>query len=378
MKEILKYTLLSLTLSFYSCTKEKKTAEITKNKPVIEVGVFNGNGAGAVSVIETIEALKIDTEIKAYPVSSSDIMSGKLDELDVLIFPGGSGSKQLNNLGKLGKEKVTSFVHKEGKGIIGICAGAYMLCSTEGYPSLQIAGVKHIDRPHYDRGRGLVAFKIGKKGEAIFPELKEKNQFLQYYDGPVIESLDRSKNYTEIAQYVTDIHPHEGYPQGITPGKVFMYTEKIGKGKVFGIAGHAESTPGMRWMIPRMARWVSNKALVSYDNKWVKPNQYTQALLFDKSLSKKEKKLWWQLADTDSQKQIAAMDSLYLIHSRPAVRWNIGLLRDLNPQIRAHAADLIAKTEYSDAIKDLEVAFSMEKDSLTKQNIQKALYFFKK
>ncbi len=375
MKYIRSTIVFIFLFSFFSCEKQELKQKITTQQNYIKVGVFDGNGAGAISVIETVEALKIDKEIDAFPISAVDIMGGKLDEIDALIFPGGSGSKQLNFLGKKGEELVNNFLIQQGKGVIGICAGAYMLCSTEGYPSLQIASVKHIDRAHYNRGRGLVEFKLNEAGLQVFPELKAKNQFLQYYDGPVIESLETSKTYTELGEYVTDIHPNKGAPEGITPGQVFIYNEIIGKGKIFAIAGHPESTPGMRWMVPRMVRWVTNNELVSYNPKWIDPNKNDKPILFTSDLKKAEKELWWQLFKEDATVKIEAIDKLHAMRSRSSVRWTIGLLRDTNPKVRAHAASLLAKTEYTFALKDIKASLKVEEDEATKKAMQTAISF---
>ena len=378
MKSILNLLIISFFISFISCEKQERPKSTFQDTNSIVVGVFDGNGAGAISVIETIEALKIDHEINAFPISASDIIQGKLKEIDALVFPGGSGSKQLNNLGKQGKEAVLQFVIEDGKGVLGICAGAYMLCSTEGYASLQLGNVKHIDRAHYARGKGLVEFQLNAEGELIFPELKGNNQFAQYYDGPIMVSLKTNDDFSELGQYITDIHPNKGTPEGITPGTTFIYNEKVGKGRVFSVAGHPESTPGMRWMIPRMTRWITNNELISYDTKWIEPNRYTEAILYDSERKKFEKKTWWQLFDKDAKIQLAAMDTLHLIRSRPAVRWNVGLLRDTNPETRAHAAELLARAEYTDAIKDLKASLSIEEDLDTKIALQKAIEFLDK
>ncbi len=378
MNKIVNYVFLVFLFSFISCNHQEKTQIEAKSTDVIVVGVFDGSGAGAISVIETIEALKIDREINAFPISASDIMQGKLKEIDALVFPGGSGSKQLNNLGKKGKEAVLDFVKKDGKGVLGICAGAYMLCSTEGYVSLQLGDVKHIDRAHYARGKGLVEFKLNAEGEKIFPELKGNNQFAQYYDGPVMVSLKTNDGFSELGQYITDIHPNKGTPEGVTPGTTFIYNEIVGNGRIFAVAGHPESTPGMRWMIPRMARWITNNDLVSYNTKWIDSNRYTEPILYDTERKKFEKKTWWQLFDKDASIQIAAMDTLHLMRSRPAVRWNVGLLRDTNPETRAHAAKLLAKAEYTDAIKDLKASLKVEENKEVNKAFQKAIEFLEK
>ena len=340
----------------------------------IQVGVFDGNGAGAISVIETIEALRIDTGIYAFPISAVDIQKGKLNNIDVLIFPGGSGSKELNNLGQTGKEKVIDFVKNQGKGVVGICAGAYLLSSTAGYPSIAMASSIHIDRKHYNRGRGLVQFDLTSQGLEIFPELEGKEMFVQYYDGPVLSQSDSiESDYNEVATFITDIHPDNYAPEGITPGSTFGLNENIGNGKLFIFAGHPESTPGMRWLIPRMVRWVSSKDLVSYDEKWIRPEINNKPILFDRELRKEEKKLFWQLYSDNTEDVINAMNSLNTMRSRPAVRWNIGLLRHKDAEVRKNAARLIAETEYTYALKDLNQAYSTEQDSAAKNSMKLAI-----
>jgi len=372
----MKIKLLSLLILLIAgCHSTEKTQKNQKKEQsLLKVGVFNGNGAGAVSVIETIEALKIDKDIDAYPISAAEIIEGKLDETDVLIFPGGSGSKQLNNLGKIGQQKVKNFIIF-GKGVIGICAGAYMLCSTPTYPSLKLGDVKHLDRAHYNRGRGLIEFNLTEEGLKIFPEFKGKPQFIQYYDGPIMQALGNDKTLVPVATYVSDIHINKGTPEGLTPGKLFMYHQRVGKGRIFAIGGHAESTPGIRFMIPRMARWVAGKELVAYDKKWIVPEKNHKEIFFDSQLAKVEKHLWWKLLSDDAQTQISAMDSLYAMRSRPAVRWNVGLLRDDKAQVRLHAAELLKNAEYTDALKDLKASLNVESNQTAKDSIKEVIRF---
>jgi len=375
----IRFLLIVLAFSLFACQNtEKKTSDNPKASSKIKVAVFKGNGAGAISVIETIEALRIDNGIDAEAISATQIQAGKLSDFDVLIFPGGSGSKELNNLGKTGKTIVKHFIHEEGKGIVGICAGGYLLSSTSGYPNLSIASSVHIDRKHYNRGRGLIEFTLTKEGSEVFPELVGGKMFAQYYDGPVLTQSDSTEgHYQEVATYVTDIHPDNYAPTGITPGKTFSLHEEIGKGKLFIIAGHPESTPGMRWMIPRMARWTAGKELVSYDARWVRPELNDSALLFTRSLKKEEKQLFWKLFSDSASVQITAMDQLYSFRSRPAVRWYIGLLRDDHAATRKHAAKLLQSTEYTYALPDLEQALKTETNQEAKEAIKKAIDYLK-
>jgi hypothetical protein len=122
-----------------------------------------------------------------------------------------------------------------------------------------------------------------------------------------------------------------------------------------------------------MVRWVSSKDLVSYYEKWIRPEINNKPILFDRELRKEEKKLFWQLYSDNTEDVINAMNSLNTMRSRPAVRWNIGLLRHKNADVRRNAAKLIAETEYTYALKDLNQAFKNEQNSDTKKVMKNAI-----
>ncbi len=371
----IKISVILLSVLLFSCkTENENTPEKKDVSNKIKVAVFSGNGASPVCVTETLEALKIDKGIAGKAIDGHDVAAGELSKFDVIIFPGGSGSKELNNLGKSGVDSIRNFVIKKGKGLIGICAGAFMTMSTDGYPSLKLSGYKQLDRPHYNRGRGLVEFSLNERGLQHFPELKNHKLFLQYYDGPVMQLKDSTKKDTsELGKFVSDIHPDNFAPAGLTLGKTFLYFQNSGNGKIAGIAGHPEATPGMRWMVPRMARLVSNKKIVKYDTFWVRPQLNDKEIFFDRALRKREKELFYDLLSDSAELQIAAMDTLYSYRSRPAVRWNIGLLRDKNPKIRKHAAYLLMQAEYSAALPDLQTALKSEADQNVKKQISRTI-----
>ena len=338
----------------------------------LRVGVFNGNGASPVCVIETMEALKIDHGIIPQEVSATDIMNGVLDNLDVIVFPGGSASKEYNNLGLLAAEKVKAFGKQKNKGLVGICAGGYLFSTTPGYPSLEIFPAPDI-RDHYDRGRALIGFTINKEGAKIFPELKKVDTaFFQYYDGPIYEIPENSP-IEILGELTTDISHKKGYPKKVTPGKPAFFTMDYGKGKAIASIGHPEATPGMRWIVPRMARYVANRELVSYTAQVVRPEIYTKEVLYTPEIIKFEKENFWQLFSDDDQKVIEAINNMHRIYSRPSIRWIIGLLRHTSPLVRQHAAQYMLATEYTDALPDIKAAYMSENDALARSVLKEVL-----
>ena len=358
-------TILAFTVILSSCEQKTET-RVSANK--INVGVFNGNGASAVCVIETLEALKIDSGIQPISISASEIMDGALDNLDVLVFPGGSGSKEYNNLGIIAADKVRDFAKQNGNGIVGICAGGYILASTPDYASLQLLPV-HSIREYYNRGRGLISFSTTIEGDEIFPELSQREQsFVQYYDGPMYQNID-STIFTTIATINTDIATKKGFPKGISVGKPAFGIANYGKGRVIMTTGHPEATSGMRWMVPRMARWAANKPLISYNNLVVRPQKYSKELLFYPDDISFEKDNFWKLSSDNEEEIIEALDNLYALNSRPSIRWSIGLLRHSSPVVRAKAGEYLLETEYTWAIPDVESAYKSETDLEAKKKL---------
>lgn len=130
-------------------------------------------------------------------------------------------------------------------------------------------------------------------------------------------------------------------------------------------------------MIPRMARWVSKSELISYDKKWVRPELNDSDIMYTTELIKFEKTQYWALFGDDIKLKLKAMDELYGIRSRPAVRWNIGLLRDNSPEVRTKAAKLLMETEYSYALPDLLVAQKLETDMEVKKQMDETIKFLK-
>ncbi len=339
----------------------------------IRAAVFNANGADRFCIIETLEALKIDRDIEPSTISAAEIVTGNLKDVDVIVFPGGSGSKQYISLGSSLRNRIRDLVLVEGKGVVGICAGAYLVSDTPGYPCLNLVKANGIDREHDVRGSALAEVSFTAGGLEIFPEMKSVPfGYIQYHDGPVfVPSANGAKPaYRELAVFKSDIHITKDAPAGMTPGKPFLLCEEAGKGRVFACAGHPESTPGMRWIVPRMVRWAAKKPMVAYATEAVRPERENREILHSDEL---EAEMFWQLCDTSATKQEDALKTLVDSRYRNGIRWAMGLLRDTHPDVRMAAARVLAEAEYTAAIPDLEAAVAVEKDRACKIELETSL-----
>ncbi len=373
-----KFVLVLVTVLMFSigCTPKKtEEKQTTVKEDKIKVGIFNRNGDSPFCIIDAEEALRIDQGIESEVIGAAVIMSERINEFDVLLFPGGGGKSETNSLGELGMQRVRDFVQKDGKGVVGICAGAYILSDTRDYPDLMLSGATAIDLENDHRGNGLVKFSLTKDGKKIFPELKDcEVAYCQYYEGPVtIPSENKEIAYTELATMLSDVHLIEGTPANMTNNRPFIHMNENANGRTASFVGHPETTPGMRWMVPRMVRWVSKTELISYNNQVVRPDIYTKEILFDSELRSEQSKLLYTDLFGTSEEKIYAINRLVEISAWSARKKIPGLLRDTDKDVRLTAAKACVALERTDVIYDLEIAIKNEKDQPVKVEMQKLL-----
>jgi len=343
----------------------------------LRVAVFADFGAAEICIQEALSALEIDPFVLTRRISGLEIAEGQLQTLDAIVFPGGSGSRQSNSLGDVGRREVIDFV-KNGGGFIGICAGAYLGSDYPEYDwCLHLADVHVRDREHYARGEGLVKVKLTGIGKNMLPEFKDKDFFYSYYhDGPMLVPGDNPgiQDYKTLALFESDLHLENDAPAGVMPGSTFLLYGKQGKGGVVLCAGHPESTPGLRWLIPDAVRRALGKERVKYLPYFMDGDKFKKEVFFDESWLKQESILLKKLVAGNKEEKLAAMQKLFSMNSRKFPRWLRGQLRDSDPRVRKLAAELILDSDYLIAENDLKEAMSNEQNPQLKELFKKVLF----
>ncbi|TKG96946.1 biofilm PGA synthesis protein PgaB [Puteibacter caeruleilacunae] len=370
-------TLLLYILIFFTvaCQQQGENKEVIQNKKdsatTITVGVFNKNGDSPYCITDALEAVKIDGDIEARVISAAEIMSGATDDIDVYLFPGGSGRSETGSLGEQGQQKIINLVKTQGKGVVGICAGAYILSETPGYPSLDLSAGEAIDIEHDHRGHGLVKFSLTDAGKKIFPELQGREiNFSQYYEGPVLIPAKNSVyKYNELATMESDVHLVEGTPANMTNNRPFIIITDVEKGRTASVVGHPECTPGMRWMIPRLVRVVAKKEIKRYGENVVRPEIYTKEILYTKEQLSKQRSAYNKLIGSKEDK-LQGMCDIVDMCAWSAKKWIPPMLRDKDVEVRLLAAKLTVQLERTDAIADLKAAIDSEQDLESKKQFQ--------
>lgn len=337
----------------------------------IKVGIFDGHGGAQTCVWEAYEAVRRDGDMRPYYVTSADIASGALDTLCALIIPGGGGSTQWLNLGPENHGRITDFV-TQGGGIVGICAGAYMLSTTPDYACMGLSQGKAIDIEHDNRGHGVANVTLGALGRELFPELAGYDTIrIMYYEGPVYDTVQM--RYAVFATMESDVHTEGGAPSDMTNGRPFLIGNDLGDGRVMACIAHPESTPGMQWMVPRMVRWSLKKEIAAYDSAVVQPLLLGEECLMSEEMLKQESDTYKTFLYGTTDEKLEALAWLRSVLSWSAKRWVQGLLYDGDARVRVAAAEYIAWMGYTRYLPDVRAAAASEEDGQAKVVLARAV-----
>jgi glutamine amidotransferase-like uncharacterized protein len=190
-------------------------------------------------------------------VKAEDVRAGALKDVDVLVQPGGSGSKQAEALGVDGRDAIKQFV-KNGGGYVGICAGAY-LATTDYDWSLGILNAKVVDRKHWARGSGSVQLRLTALGKQVLG-VGDDLVTADYNQGPLLAPDDKPElpQYEALALFETEI-AEKGAPKGVMPGTTAIARTTFGKGRVICLSPHLERSAGLDGAIRNAVLWVAGE-----------------------------------------------------------------------------------------------------------------------
>jgi hypothetical protein len=348
---------------FVSCKNsgEKKTyvKKVERNKESIAVGVYKPNENDVIYTQEIIETLKMDGGIVAVSLNHDDIKRSKLENVDVLVFPEFRNQNKIEIDDEMA-EIIKKFTVEKGKGIVYLGNSSKIFSLNNKNEELSLVPVKFTEQPPEETLNGIMKFELTEKGEKIFTELSNtQNLFIDFQSGPVID-LESDKE--QLIGLV-------GKKSNSSVGIPFFVTFSSGKGRIFIATVHPEITTGMRWMVPRMVRWVIGRDLVAYDKNVVRPGFFKQEILMDENYQKEIDELNDLLISGNKDQKIKAMDQLLNSYPWLAAEKVKELLSDPSEEVRLKAAEYLTKIEYTIAIADLDKAVKNERKRKVKEQL---------
>lgn len=222
---------------------------------VIRVALFDDAGSAGKGVPRVQELLGKVKDIQLTLMKAADIQAG-LEGHDVVIFTGGSGSKQAATIGEKGREQVHQFVEKGG-GYVGICAGAYLVCDNFKW-GLHVLNAK-TPSPKWQRGHGEVKLEFTEAGQKVLG-LPAGPMDVHYANGPIlIPAGDKAiSEFEPLAFFRTELAEHDS-PRGVMVNSAAIVRGKFGKGRVLVSSPHPEQTRGMDGFVEHAVRWTAGK-----------------------------------------------------------------------------------------------------------------------
>ena len=238
----------------------------SSSRDIVHIALYDDTGASENGVVNLTKAFDADAKLEVSHLSSDQIRAEVLEQFDVVVFGGGSGSKEAESIGVQGAEVVRSFV-KSGGGYIGVCAGAY-LCSSHYTWSLNLVDTHVLTGKRLVEGQGEKSMWYRGKVTKQKIQLTEEGQQIfagdaaifdvKYQNGPIVSprNFPGLKPYTVLSWFRSEkvLYPPQEGTMINTPAIVMG---DYGKGKVISISPHPEATDNYEAMLPAAVKAVS-------------------------------------------------------------------------------------------------------------------------
>lgn len=253
--------LFVMSIGMMSCSSPR-AASGAENGGKVKIGVYVDKGARSIGAFRWVEIATLMKNAEARCIDAKAVREGVLDDLDVIVMPGGRAHMEALALGEEGREKLKGFICRGG-GYIGTCAGCFLLMEPQAGLRKNYLGILPYVCGRFG-GFGDLAVKFNSKAaKAGFP--KPFVQKIAYAGGPVAlpvkERRPEQRDFEIIATYDSDVG---GVPKGSAAsfiGKGAVIAGTYGKGRVFASAVHPEVDPDDKNIIKAAFGYVTGKNL---------------------------------------------------------------------------------------------------------------------
>ncbi len=219
------------------CVSTHSALEVKKvnAEKKIRTGFFVDDGSRGGGVFMIARLLYYAPQLDVTLLNGKDIRDGKLDELDLLVIPGGSSATQFKMMGKDGAAKVREFV-KKGGSYVGVCAGFH--CTLNRPDRVALLPYTYINGTSGLQGQ--LAIDISEKGAKIL-DVAPGRYRVSYSQGPISR---KGEAWEHGSAEVLGIYKNS---VGLPGRKHYDYTNhpailfgNHGKGKVAATSFHPE------------------------------------------------------------------------------------------------------------------------------------------
>lgn len=232
----------------------------------LQVGLFDGGGTGLGGKRDMTTILDGANDMEVRYLGPPDLRPEILGQLDAVVFPGGSGSRQAESMGDAGRQAVKGFV-EQGGGYLGICAGAYLGSSHYSWSlglldAAVFTGAREIPgkgrkQMWYRGAPAQVRMELASPGRSLFPDIPESFE-VRYHNGPILSPghVEGLEDYEVLAWFRSENVLYE--PQrGTMVNTPAIVRGRLGPGRVIAISPHPETEKALHPLLLESLRWIA-------------------------------------------------------------------------------------------------------------------------
>ncbi len=234
---VLSIAALSLLTSCTSMQVVENNEPPAYDGPKVKVGLFLDKGCRGNGALQWARLLAHSPQMDLTLLDANDIRNGKLDELQLLLCPGGSSKAQYDAMRPEGVEKVKQFIENGGS-YIGVCAGSFNTMNREG----RIALLPYDYILNASGQLADLAFEFDKESAQLL-DIKPGRHIIRYHGGNIMKPTETTAPMGEakvLAVFKSSVSAYGKAPFNFmdTPAVVLG---QYGKGKVLASSCHPES-----------------------------------------------------------------------------------------------------------------------------------------
>lgn len=235
---------------------------------VTRVALYDGPGTSDRGVGRLAGIIDRSDDMVLHHLGPADVRPTVLEQFDVVVFPGGSGSKQANGIAVAGRQHVRRFV-SDGGGYLGICAGAFLASahyswSLDLIPTTVFTGAREIDglgaKQMWYRGESTtVKMELTTAGKELFGNVPGHVDVM-YQNGPIVSPKDDPSlpPYRPLAYFRSEKVLYE--PQrGTMIDTPAIVAGRYHQGWVVAISPHPEATEALHPIITGSIHWAAGR-----------------------------------------------------------------------------------------------------------------------
>ncbi len=248
-------------------------AALPRKKDAVRTGFLLGPGSSGSCLFRLLRTIASSPNYDVRFLLGSDVASGALADVDLLVVPGGWSQTQMKSLGPVGCSNLVNWV-RGGGAYYGTCAGAYLVGQSNAERTyIGLTPYRPQVCPYRGNSKDVQCALTDDGRTAL--GLSEKKFTTLYWGGPVFEHVPETalpdSDIRTFATYASqNVYSFNTNTVPAMGGHAAIVGGTIGKGKILTIATHPEYLGGSRHVVRAGLKYLTGKSAEGKSNPHVR------------------------------------------------------------------------------------------------------------